>query len=178
MIRFKKITFFCVSSLLLSACSSTPPTSFKELDQIIEPTQTTLEQRSVNWYIDQKTIRKQVLGVCFDHLSNKAEELGGEYLVEFDNDVFSKFSEYPDCENAKLADNKSMTDVALVYEHQISATETQISSPENQMYIDSMARDVANKLDALERENESTNTEGLKSLSEFSQGSKLGESKE
>lgn len=173
MAKLKKITLCSLSYLLLSACSNTPPTSFDELDLVLEPTQTTMEQRSVNWYVDQKLIRTRVMSACFDHLSAKAEELGGEYQVEFNNDVFSKFSEYPDCENANVANIKSMTDVSLVYEHQISKTETQINTPENQTHINNIAADVARKLDKLEQKNDTINSDGIKALSDFEQNSEI-----
>lgn len=109
------------------------------------------------------------MSTCFDYLSAKAEELGGEYQVEFNNDVFSKFSEFPDCENARLANIKSMTNVSQVYEHQIEKTETQINTPENQAHINNVAADVATKLDHLEQKNQSINSDGMKSLSDFDQ---------
>lgn len=173
MANFKKITLCSLSVLLLSACSSTPPTSFDELDQVLEPTETTMEQRTVAWYVDQQLIRTQVMSTCFDHLSAKAEKMGGEYQVEFNNDVFSKFSEYPDCENAKVANIKSMTNVSQVYEHQIAKTESQLNTPENQAHINNVAADVARKLDNLDQNNETINSDGMKALSDLEQNPKI-----
>lgn len=163
----KSIFFTLSTAILLSACTKDTPTSFAELDSITDQTMTSMEERTPHWFSNQDQVRKLVLAACFDHLTLKAETLGGAYQAEFNDDVFGKFNEYPDCANARKGDIENMSKGALVYEHQIKDAEYLLNTPENKEHIDAVARDVANKLQKLNEDNKEINEAGLKEMSNF-----------
>lgn len=155
------LAIFLSSSVLLG-CSKSQPTSFPALDEVLNPTETTLEQRSVDWFADQKEIRNEVLAVCFDYFSEKALTLGGQYANEFADNAYSKYEELPDCLNARKGEIQKMDGDAFVYEHQIQSIEDTLTTPEAQEHINKMAEQVAQHLDEMDERNKDINEEGKK----------------
>lgn len=166
-IKSKQLPILVASAFIFSGCDRSPPTSFSELNKVLAPTETTLEDRTIEWFADQDLIRQQVLKTCLTHLTEKAEETGGTYKVEFDNDVFSKFAEYPDCSNARKGEILDLSLVAKIYDHQIKSAEISINSVENQQKINELAADVAQKLSQHTSENYEMNEAGKQKLNAF-----------
>lgn len=167
--KFKLTAFsaMALSAACLIGCNKTPSTSFSELNKVLSPSETTLEQRTIEWYANQSLIRDQVLKVCLTHLTDKAEQLGGAYKVEFDNDVFSKFTEYPDCANARKGEIMNLTADAKIYEHQIKNAERLLNTPESRQEVDELAAEVAKRITQHAEETNEANETGMEKLKEF-----------
>lgn len=164
---FKPLSFCILTAVILVGCNKSPNLSFADLDQVLSPTETSLEDRIPQWYADQDLIRQKVIASCFDHLTEKAEKLGGSYKVEFDNDVFSKFAEYPDCSNARKGEIIKLSTGAKIYDHQIENAEKALSTPENQQRIAELAADVAKKLNQNAVDNADINNTGKQIIQEL-----------
>lgn len=152
--KARTLSVIFLSAFIIAGCNKTPSTSFSALNELLKPTETTLESRTPQWYADQEFIRDKVLQVCLDYLAEKAEKLGGAYKVQFDNDVFSKYAEFPDCLNARKGEILEMSSIAKIYEHQIENAERALSTPESKAIIEELAEDVAKRLSQQQQDNQ------------------------
>lgn len=165
--KFKPLSACILTAVILSGCNTSPNLTFTELDEVLTPTETSIDDRNPQWYAEQDLIRQKVVAACFDHLTEKAEKLGGAYKVEFDNDVFSKFAEYPDCLHARKGEIMKLSTGAKIYEHQIENAEKALNTPENQQKIEELAADVAQKLNQNSVENAEINNTGKQIIHEL-----------
>lgn len=142
----KKIHTLLLITCLICGCSKKAD-SIQEVDDILSKTETTPEQRTKEWYADQDSIRSTIISYCIDHFDQKGSELGGEYQQAVTNDIFSKFSEIPDCQNARQGEILSMSaGKTMLTPEQLKNIEVEISSPETQDHINQVAQDIANRL--------------------------------
>lgn len=163
------IVAISIFSFTLGGCNHKKEKKFEELENALAPTNTTVDERNVDWYKDQVDIRNNILSLCFNHVSQKALEIGGTYQEEFNNDIYSKFADYPDCANARKAEIKTMNNHGnQIYEYQIKGVETEILTPQNQEHINTVASLVAKELESLKSKNENIDMEGKKAIEEIS----------
>lgn len=134
------------ASLLLIGCNKAPKQTFAELDQILAPTETQIEDRTTQWYKDQDLIRADILGSCYAHISETAQREGGEYERTFLENMYELYHEFPDCHNARQGEILAASDNKLSFEHQIAEIDKKMQSAQVQAEINQAAEQVARQL--------------------------------
>lgn len=158
--RFSTLLLGTVLMLGISACSKQKNTSFVELDEILSPTETTLPERSEQWYKDQKIIRGNVLAACYIYFTNKAINSDGTYQYEYLNNLYALYQEIPDCQLARNADIAADQDQQLSYEHQINNLENNLATAEAHAEINQAALEVAKYLEESTKQNHDIDLHG------------------
>lgn len=135
-----------ISLLPIIGCSN-KIISFSELDKILAPTETNIKDRTPEWYASQDQVTPKVLDACLYYFFEKSHTLGGQYESDIYNDAYSKFSEIPDCLNARKGEIQNMgkTKTPLT-ESQLNNIEIELKKPESAEHINKLAQDVANRL--------------------------------
>lgn len=162
-ITMNKSPILILSGLLifsLAGCSKKSPPSFDQLDAILAPTETSLQERNIRWYQDQKIIRGNVLAACFDYFTDQSINPDGTYDYEYLNNMYAMYAEIPDCQNARTADISANQDQTLVYEHQINRMDNSLNTPTAQAEIQAAALAVAQHLEASKERNQEIDQRG------------------
>ena len=168
--KINKLSFLAFSSILLIGCSSTPTLS--ALDSILDQTETNAEDRSVNWYIEQDSIRASVLNGCYDHFTQEVinrTDTNVARLVFDMNEIEKKFHEYQDCKNALEA-----RDQVVAAEHKNKALYQYEIEQEYEKFnqipaeeIERLSAQVAMELNKDSTESQATNTVAEQQITEL-----------
>lgn len=142
---------------LLSGCSKNPE-SISEVDEILNSTQTTAEQRTKQWYADQEEVRDSVLGACIRYFNNKGEEKGGEYGEAVVNDIYSKFSEVHECNLARQGEILNMSrGKTMLTEVQLNDIQVELENPSTIDHINQVSEQVAKHLESVKENDPEAN---------------------
>lgn len=174
----KKTTLVLVmSATALAACSRVEQSS--DLNDYLKDTDTSQSERTVQWYQDQDTIRTEVLSLCFNHFKAKLfNSPTQEYLNKFNNDLYSLYTNIPDCKNARMAEIAlipKQNQVAMITDPtQVSNIEAELEKPEVKEHIAVVSTDIAKRLEASRIAREKHKPEVLATLDEYTkEGGKL-----
>lgn len=138
----------CLASLL-AGCGEKKD-DFPELAEILEPTETTIKQRTVEWYAQQQDIRNRVVDACLMHLDSIARASEDQDLVtKVAVDPFGVMATMPDCNNARIGQMQVANDGKVVLkEYQMEGIEKALQTEEGIADVNKLAADVARELEA------------------------------
>lgn len=138
----------CLASLL-AGCGEKKD-DFPELAEILEPTETTIKQRTVEWYAQQQDIRNRVVDACLMHLDSIARTSEDQDLVtKVAVDPFGVMATMPDCNNARIGQMQVANDGKVVLkEYQMEGIEKALQTEEGIADVNKLAADVARELEA------------------------------
>lgn len=143
-----------VSAILLIMGCSKKVESIPEVEKILAATETSISQRTPEWYASQEEITSDVIKTCVTYFIEKADRLGGKYQDELNSDLYGKFQEIPDCLNARKGEiiNMGKSKVQLTQD-QLKNIETELQKPDTIQHINKVAEDVASKLNQQDQQN-------------------------
>lgn len=148
----KKISILFIS-LALVACSK--GTGVDSLDSLLVHTDTTLNDRSQDWYVNQDRIRTDVIDTCTTHFKDEilnnanAENPNMPRIVYDMNQIEANFDKIPDCKNALSAANiiiKKEHESKTLFDSEVDEVQQKFDSNTTEAEIERLSAIVANNL--------------------------------
>lgn len=144
---------FLSVSIALVACSK--GTGVDTLDSVLAETNSSVKDRTTDWYVAQDRVRSDVIDTCTNHFKdeilNKANTDNPNLprIVYDMNQIEANFENIPDCKNALSAANqiiKSEHESKTLYDSQVDEVQEDFASTTTEEEIERLAAVVAQNL--------------------------------
>jgi hypothetical protein len=174
MLSYKKNISILFISLALVACSK--GTGIDALDELLVNTQTTLKDRTPEWYVSQDRIRSDVIDTCSNYFKDQvfakanAEDPNLPRIVYDMNQIETEFEKIQDCKNALAATNaiiKKEHDSKTLFDSEVAEAQYEFGTTTTNEEIEQLSAIVANNLSVDQQNTEANEVDATKRAEEY-----------